>query len=168
MKIVIFVMFIFSLYGCTYTAKPYPVELDMVSHFQSNSSIHIVNTQTEGVVKIENSDAGIMNVNLKQATDAAVALFRKELEKKGIKHDALSGNTIGMSLEKFYKGNYLFAFGCTATLKVETSSGLSKKFKEHNISGIGLPQACNFAITKAVASVMNDQDIRRFIDPSLN
>jgi|LGOV01.1.fsa_nt_gb hypothetical protein len=168
MKNVFFAIIILSLYGCTYTAKPYQMKPEMVSDFHSNGSVNLVNVQTEGLIRIDNSGAGGMKVNLKDATDSAITLFRQELEKKGITSSDSSKKTISLSLERLYMGNYFVAIGCTATLSVKTASGISKTFVEQNTSGIGLPQACNFALTKVVASALNDNEIRSFIDPSLN
>lgn len=168
MKKIVLSILILSLYGCTYTAKPYPMKADMVSDFHSNSSVNVKNSQSKRIVTIENSGgpAG-MKVNLREATDSVISLFREELQKKGISQNYLSQKTLALSLEKLYMGNYFMAVGCTATLKVETASGISKQFKEQNTSGIGLPQACNFAITKVVASAINDQEIRNFMDSGL-
>lgn len=133
----------------------------MVTNFRSNSSINIVNEQDIQSAKVENS---LLNVDLHKATESTINLLESELNKKGIKNNKDSKKKIFVSVENFYFSDYFMVVGCTSTIKVKTSDGTTKTFQEHNNSGIGLAQACNFAITKTIASIINDEYIRSFIN----
>lgn len=157
---------IFALCGCTYTATPRPIEPDMVLNFHSDSAIQIINSQTTEAANIENLP---IRVNLKAATDAAIALLKEELKKKGVEYSNSSAKALALSLEKLTFRNDLIPTECTATFLVKTGSGVSKKFIGHqDLVMRGVTDACDIAITKATVSIINDQEIRSFIDPTLH
>lgn len=160
LKISIILILFLTFCGCTYKASPYPMKRDMISTFHAESSLHIKNVQKKEIVNME----GVaMQVNLKEATEAAINLLESELVSCGVKRDENSSRSLALSIDKLHYSNYFMTVGCTATISVETGNGLKKIVKEHNISGIGLPQACDFALTKAIASIVNDREIVNYI-----
>ncbi len=80
-----------------------------------------------------------MPVNLKETTATTIAFLQAEFAKSGVE------------------------VSCT----LQTGSGLKKQFRENNVSGLDIFHACNFALTKVVAAIVNDEEVRRFIDPQL-
>lgn len=170
-KITIFAMLILTLCGCTviYKAEPNPMKVGMVEQFQSNATIQIINSQTSEDSQMENVGGGMtFKINPKELTDSAIELLKEELEKNGIETNNSSPKILNLSLDKLYMGNYIMAAGCTVTITVETNSGISKIFKRQNTSSLGIWNACDFAITKVVANIINDPEIRYFIDPTLS
>ena len=153
------------LCSCTYTATPPPIEPGAVIEFQSDSFLNITNAQT-----IE--DGQILNfpqkVNLKEATESAIALLKTDLERHGVSLSDSAERKLAISLEKLSFRTDIIPTECQATFLVESDTGLSRKIKGHqNLAMKGLKTACDRAITAAATKILNDRAIRGFIDPAL-
>ena len=53
---------------------------------------------------------------------------------------------------------------CIVRGGLTTSSGLEKLYSVKNLSGIDIFHACDFALTKLVAEIINDPAVRDFLD----
>jgi hypothetical protein len=159
-KLAIVCIALFSSYGCTYTAKPHPITPDMVSSFRSDASLQLKNLQTTETAEMDNLN---LKFNLKETTKSAIELLEGELLSFGVKTDPTSTRSLGLSIDKLRYHNYFLLAGCTVTMTVETGSGLKKTINEQNNSGLGIMPACDYAITMAVANVLNDSEIRNYI-----
>lgn len=161
MKAIPPLLFVLTICGCTYTAKPWPMKPEMVTPFQSSATIKVVNTQTTGTTLIVNTPA--QKVNLKDATDKTITLLKEELGKSGVKHDDAVEKSLALSIDSVAFQNYFVAVGCDITVTYATGDGDSNSLVVDNRSGIDLNYACNFAITKAVAAIINDSQVRNYL-----
>lgn len=165
MKFASGLLILLALSGCTYTANPWPMKPDMLTPFESTSAIKILNTSATEKAPIYGTG---IKTDLHQTTEATINLLKSELSKSGLNFDEESTKTIEISLKSLASVNYFVALGCDMTYQVETGDGYSKEIKVHNKSGLSLNLACDFAITKAVADIINDEQIRSYIGTSIN
>lgn len=160
-KFTLFVFGVLLLGGCTYNVHPLPMKEGMVKNFESQFPINIINTQDAGVIKI---DGGMGDkVNLHKTTDAAIALFREELGKRGVEFKEDSGRSLSVSIDDIHVRLGFWMSRCIAFLSVETGDGFKGSFSHYDLSGIAPNIACNFAVTKVVAAALNDQNIHNYI-----
>jgi uncharacterized lipoprotein YajG len=167
MKKIVLLISVIVVCGCTYPAKPLPMKPDMILNFHSDSIIKIVNSQKTEVVKIENAKDLGYSANLRETTEETINLLSVELLKNGVTISEESEKILYISLDNIKALRYFGALGCVPTITINTSSGLNKTFQATNVSA-SLWSACDFAITKAVANIVNDDEMRNFIDDRLN
>jgi uncharacterized lipoprotein YajG len=150
--------------GCApYAPKPHVMKTGMINDYQTQSIVNVVNTQTREDSRIERF--GGVPVNLKETTNVTIQLLKEELAKRGVTFDSTSNKTLRLSVEELYHLYYIpGASVCQVTCLLEAGDGLAKKYQEVDASGLDIFHACNFAITKIVASIINDQEVRNIID----
>jgi hypothetical protein len=151
--------------GCTHRILPHPMKEGMVGEIKSQLPLEVVNIQKLEVVKIEGGIGD--NVNLRKSTDDAISLFKSELQKKGIEIRNDASRTLGVSVDKVVIGGF-WVSRCTVFITAETGDGFQKTFNEYNLSGVDPLFACQFAVTKAVALVLNNKNIHNYITDGIS
>lgn len=167
MRLSLLAVCILTLAACApYAPKPHPMKPDMVNGFHANASVNIVNNQPKDDFRIKRY--GGIPVNLKETTATTISFLREELAKNGVSFDPAEPKTLKVSVDELYQLFYIPGVDvCQVTCSVETSNGLQKIYQQKDVSGLDIFHACNFALTKVVAEIVNDQEIRTFLDPGL-
>ena len=170
--LIIVISVIFPWIGCAYHYKAtmYPVPDGSVQEFRGASTISIKNfcEQTKPV-KMENFLGDRTYADLVQATDIAIQVLEEELIKNGFSIDEMAEKEIKMSIENISYSRtyfvYFYTFRATTTLLVETGEGYKRRYNGYNVGG-SMDKAyrtCDGSITKAVASMLNDQNIINYL-----
>lgn len=151
--------------GCTHRIPPHPMKVGMVGEIKSQLPLEVVNMQKSEIVKIEGGIGD--NVNLRKSTDDAISLFKSELQKNGIQIKNDTSRTLGVSVDRVVIGGVLVS-RCTVFMTAETGDGFQKTFNEYNLSGVDSVFACQFALTKTIASVLNNENIHNYITDGIS
>ena len=168
MKKILLVICCCSLFACApYAPTPAPLKDGMITPFQADAAIKIVNSQSKDDFRI--TRYGGVPVNLKETTATTIAFLQAELAKNGVQVSPVAAKEIRLSVDELYQVPYSPPMTeiCRVSCTLETGSGLKKQFRENDVSGLDIFHACNFALTKVVAAIVNDEEVRRFIDPQL-
>lgn len=167
MKKILLVLCCCSLFACApYAPQPHAMKAGMVDSFHSEATIRLVNGQSKDDFRIKRM--GGIPVNLKETTASTIAFLRTELAKNGIGFDPDTDKALKLSVDELYQLFYIPGVDvCQVTCSLETSAGLQKQYQQKDVSGLDVFHACNFAITKVVAEIINDPEVRDFIDPKL-
>jgi len=152
--------------GCThyYVPQQYPLKLEMIPEFKGNQPISVKNTHTSNNIVLLGSQGGHKWMgDLQKWTDTAVGLFKSELGKRDviITEDAQKELKLTVTKANIYWG--FAAIRCIVYLKVETGDGYTREFEGNNPSPWTLYRACDGAITRAVAAMLNDDMILNYI-----
>ena len=151
MKKILILLLISLIAGCATTPRPFPMKPNMVSDFHINQSITIKNTASSEVFI--------------KWTNATIDFLAKELEAKGATVVDNATRVLKVRITKISQNAFwaYWACKCIIILTVETGDGYKKEFTVGNVSGLNLQRACDFCITKAVATILNDKEILRYI-----
>lgn len=159
-------LFVLLTTGCawTYRAEIYPIPPDLkVKEFKGQGeAISIKSEPIEGLVNIGNAHSSSYYADLKQVTDVTVSFLTEELSKRGflVQRDvpkSITLNVTGMNLA-------LTIGSCHCTMRIEyaTSDGRRRIFSPYNSSTL-YPRACNGALTKGIADLLNDEKLINFL-----
>jgi hypothetical protein len=160
-------LFVFLTAGCsiTYRAGIYPIPPDLkVKEFQGRGeAISIKNGAIEGKVYIGTADPYSYYADLKQVTDLTVSFLGGELSKRGfsVKMDAIKSITLNIT-----GVNLTYTIGvyhCNVKMEYTTSEGYRQLLFPYNSSGL-YNRACNGAITKGVADLLNNERLIDFLE----
>jgi hypothetical protein len=96
-------------------------------------------------------------------TDTAAGLLKSELEKRGF--DVTQGSPKEIKLTVLRANLYwgFAAIRCILFLKVETSDGYTHEYEGNNASGWTLYRACDGAVTRAIAAMLEDKVILAYL-----
>jgi len=147
------VLFLASFIAGCITPKPLPMKNGMIQNFQVKQAISIKSLRK-------------YRYNEKWA-HAAIGLLTSELEGRGatIREGAEHELQIGVVSVDQKLPAFSFTAICDIDFVVKTGSGYSKDFISHDVSG-NLQRACGFSLTKAVAEILNDEEILKYIGVS--
>jgi len=93
----------------------------------------------------------------------AAGLLKVELEKRGTKITKGAPKELRVSISRVNLFWGAWAIRCILYLSVETGDGYSKEYEGNNTSPWTLYRACDGAVTKAVAALLNDGKIRSYL-----
>ena len=139
----------------------------MVPEFKIKEQVSIINAQTSTKEVLIGSQ-GIHKWlgNLQKWTDVASGLLKTELEKRGATVNEGSPKVLKLAITRVNLFWGFSAIRCILYLRVETEDGYIKEYEGNNASPWTLYRACDGAVTKAVAAVLNDEKIFRYIRSS--
>ena len=100
--------------------------------------------------------------NLHLWTDTAVGVLKTELEKRGVTVTKRAPKTLKLSITRVCLFWAFHDVGCPLSLSVQTGDGYIRKFEVSNKS-IDLYDSCDGAITRAVAAMFDDDNIRNYL-----
>jgi len=136
----------------------------MIPDYSFNQSVRVVNVQNTETVRIKDS---LWEINLKETTDVAVELIKKELSKRGfqIQDNAkkvleIRISDVRYSLERAGLGN---VDKWIVVLSARTGNGYFKKYQEYNLLEAWGVIFSDFAITKTVAKLLSDENIINYL-----
>jgi hypothetical protein len=156
--------------GCTltYRAGVYPIPPDMkVKEFQGKGeAISIKSAAIEGVVYIGTVNPYTYYTDIKQVTDVAISLFAEELSKRGFSIQKDAVKTITLNVTGVNITYTIGSYHCNMKIEYSTSDGYRRIFFPYNSSGL-YNRACNGAITKGVAGLLNDERLIEFLRKQL-
>ena len=152
--------------GCThyYVPRQYPLKLEMIPEFKGNQPIGIQNAYTASNIVFLGSQGGHKWMgDLQKWTDTAVGLLKAELGKRNVVATENTQKELKLTVTnaKVYFG--FSVIRCIVYLKVETGDGYTREFEGNNPSPWTLYRACDGAITRAVAAMLNDDMILNYI-----
>ncbi len=154
------------LSGCTthYIPGPYPIKKGAIPDFTSSSPVGVVNALqgNSKQVVIGVADGRKYVGDLYEYTEAAVNLLQVELGEKNVPILSSAKKTLRLEVIKaslFYES---FIYKTNIALKVETDKGYIREYNVVNSSGID-DRSIDGAITKAVTSMLNDNNIIDYI-----
>ena len=159
-----FIVLLILVTSCATPIKPKisPVKPGMIPEYSFNQSVRVVNVQNTETVRIKDT---LWEVNLKETTDVAVELIKKELSKRGFQIQDNANKILEIIISDVRVGLAhvgIFAVNkCTMVLKVRPGNGYFKYYQEYN-HGL-LPTNCDFTITKTVSAMLSDEDIINYL-----
>lgn len=168
----IMILTIFSWIGCAYhyRATMYPVPTGTVQEFSGANTVSIKNfCEQKKPFLMESALGDRYYADLVQATDIAVQVLEDELVKRGFQTAEQGQKEIKLAIESITYSRtyyvYFYTFRATTTLLVETGDGSKRRFNGYNVGGdMSLPwRSCDGSITKAVAAMLNDENIIRYL-----
>lgn len=162
-----YLLLLFTLFisACaTYAPQPDPMKAEMISPFKSTSSINLINAQEQSQLRVERF--GGIPVNLQATTDETIKQLTEQLSLAGVKIDPKSSKQLKLQVQELYQFPTPPPFTeiCTIKARLTTNNKTDKTYRVENFSGIDIFHACNFALTKLVAEIINDPDIRLFLE----
>jgi hypothetical protein len=157
---------ILASFGCShhYTPKQYPIKTDMVQELNLNQAVSVVNNQhSENMVLMGAQGFHKWLGNMHLWTEVAAELLRSELINRGstVTSDAPKELKLAITRVNLFWGAW--AIRCILSLRVETGDGYIQEFEGNNASPATLYRACDGAVTKAVAALLNDDQIRQYL-----
>jgi hypothetical protein len=166
-KIILLAMVIGLLVsGCTkhYIAGVYPIPDELLkTRFTSKLSVTLINRYGDKPLPalIGQADPYTFYGDLKQMTDTLVTLLSQELSKRGMVVRDNGEKIIQLQVKSMVMA-YHFTNRTTITVNVTTTNGYSRDFAETN-SSMMYQKSFDGAITKAVAAILNDEDIINYL-----
>ena len=160
-NIILILAIIFT--GCSihYVPQPYPVGRDMVPKLKVKQAVDIINSQSKTKFKIPIGPHEYMRGNLQAWTDTAVEVLKTELKKNDIAVSDGAAKKLKLSVTRVNIFSGTWNTQCILYLKVETGDGYAKEFEGNNLSPEGFQVAGPFAVTNAVAAMLNNDKIFR-------
>ena len=165
MKTVYVIVFAFLLFGCSassYTMKPVPIaEANALNEFSTSTRVELVNDS--------------LATESEKWTAPLVTYLGQQLEQRGATIGANDGRQLKLevaSVEKKTKGTAVIpaisaAAGvketCQVTVRVETGDGYTKSDTVDS-GAYNWQTACDQAVTQAVVNILNDSDIRAYLE----
>ena len=165
-RIMKYLLLIVTLLICacaSYTPQPDPMNTSLIVPFQSATSVNILNAQHQSELRIERF--GGIPVNLQATTDATIKLLTEQLSLNGVVIDPAASKQLRLTVQELYQfpAPPPFTEICIVQAGLTTNNGIKQSYSVKNVSGIDIFHACNVALTKLVAEIMNDSDIRGFL-----
>ncbi|HUU40816.1 MAG TPA: OmpA family protein [Desulfatiglandales bacterium] len=147
-----------------YVPKQIPVKPGMIlrSEFNVVCTVNVINNQTNAKKVPIGAYSHQWWGSLMMWTDTAVGLLKSELLKRQVDVIEESPKLVKLSITnvKLYWGfDYV---GCTLNLNVETGDGYIVNLEE-TVESTDLYDSCDGAVTKAVAAMFNDWEIRNYL-----
>lgn len=153
--------------GCShnYTPNPDTFKSDPIADFKPSGEINVVNAQSSDADFLFAS-AGIHSYygRLNEWTDAAVAIAKKELEKRGMVTALGAKKTLSMSITRANSVTGFWVVRGEISLMVKTGDGHSKTFFADNRSPASLFRAIDGAVMRAVVAALNDKKIVEYLE----
>lgn len=148
----------------SYEPKPDPMKEGLVAPFQNSATVNVVNGQDQSKLQIERY--GGVPVNLKATTEETIKLLEQQLSQNGVVIDPGASKAMTLSVQELYQFPIAPPYTdiCIVRAGLTTSSGLEKLYSVKNLSGVDIFHACDFALTKLVAEIINDPVVRDFLD----
>ncbi|NVM20743.1 MAG: hypothetical protein HWN68_03050 [Desulfobacterales bacterium] len=165
-KMLLILILLITCSGCStrYVPQPYPIKPEMVPNLSAAQAVAIVNVQTDTKFKVPIGPDGHMKGNLREWTDTAVEVLKTELKKNDITISEDAPKVLKLSVTKVYMFcGTMWNARCILYLKVETGDGYAKEFEGNNFSLEGFKGASPFAVTKAVAAMLNNDKILSYL-----
>ncbi|NCF28472.1 MAG: hypothetical protein GWP69_13885 [Gammaproteobacteria bacterium] len=147
--------------GCTYhqIASPTTYEMVAIPGFSVGGSVSLINTRTSSEDALYLSSAGRKFYgNLTQWTDTAIAIARRELEKRHATIEPGATKSLGLAITSTRATEGFWGFSVFTTLKVKTGDGYTKAYTGEGSSPIAT-RAPDAAIMESVAAMFRDQKI---------
>ena len=101
--------------------------------------------------------------SLREWTDTAIGVMRKELERKGMTGAADGSKELKVKIISARGYQTAFTVQCIVQLEVETAGGYRKTFEAKAGSGVTLYRACSGAVTRAVTAALNDTKLQAYM-----
>ena len=153
--------------GCSprFVPQPYPMKPEMVPELSASQPVTIVNAQRRKSFKVPIGPDDNMKGNLRKWTDTAVEVLKTELKKNDIVISEDAPKVLNLAITKVYmfSESVMWNARCVLYLKVETGDGYSKEFEGNSFSLDGYRGASPLAVTKAVAAMLNDDNILGYL-----
>ena len=161
----IFLLFVLSVYGCTYYITPteVPMQHGMVVHrYESVDPIAITNNQrnTDYIVIMKGK---MLYANLNEWTELAIEILKSEFLENNIYVSYDSTKKLFLSVLNAQVMQEIVVVRANLELEVVTGGGHKKTYRITN-TGVDIRKACGGAITKAVAAMLNDEIILSYIE----
>lgn len=151
--------------ACTpYAPQPNPMKSGLIVPFQSTTSVSLKNDQQQNKLRIERF--GGIPVNLQATTDETLKLLSEQLSLSGVTIDPAASKQLKLTVQELYQFPTPPPFTeiCVVKAGLTTNTGLNKTYSVKNVSGVDIFHACDFALTKLVAEIMNSSDVRIFLE----
>lgn len=157
-----------------YVPKPIPVKSEMLSEPVSYpcKEVTLINNHTPSAeVSLSPCDQTFEQIgaythkwraNLRLWTETSLGVSRTELIRRGVKVTDNAPKVLKLSLNRACLRWAFRDVGCFVDLKVETGDGYVAHFEIDNRS-IDIHDSCDGAITRAVAAMFNDTEIRAYL-----
>ncbi len=159
-------LFVFLTTGCsiTYRAGIYPIPSDLkVKEFQGQrEAISLKSEATEGKVYIGTADPYSYYADLKQVSDLTVSFLGGELSKRGFSVMSDAPKSITLNVTGINLTYTIGVYHCNVKMEYATNEGHRQLLFPYNSSGL-YNRACNGAIMKGVADLLNDQNLIDFL-----
>ena len=164
----IVIVMLIGIIGCThrYTPKQYPLKPGMAPEFSGGHPISLINVQesTDEVLICKTEFNEKLFGNLQEWTDSVIGLLRSELEKRDIVPTEDADKQLRISVTQAKVETTVFTIRCFIYLKVETGDGYEKEIEINSGSFAGIyERACDGAVTRAVAAILNDDTILAYL-----
>jgi hypothetical protein len=166
LKIHIILILMITFTGCSvhYVPQPYPVGGDRVPPLKVKQAVDIINTQIDTKFKVPIGPDKYMKGNLREWTDTAVQVLKTELKKNDIAVSDGASKMLKLSVTRVNMFSGTWNTRCILYIKVETGDGYAKEFEGNNLSPEGFQIAGPFAVTNAVAAMLNNDKILGYLE----
>lgn len=163
-------LFVFLTTGCakTYRAAIYPIPpVFKVKEFQGQGeAVSIRSEPMEGEIFIGTiGGSRSYYADIKQVSDVIASFLAEELSKRGFLVQRDAPKSITLNVYKINLGIYLELYRCNIKMFYRTSDGFGREFLAYN-AGWNPDRACNGAITRGVADLLNDEKLIDFLKSS--
>jgi len=159
---------ILLLTGCThqYAPQKYPLQEGAAAGLNRVGAVDVVNGQTAtGLVLLGVQGAHKWMGDLHEWTETAVQLTSDELRKRGGRTGPGAPATLTLQVTR---ANLYWGFAsirCILHLKATTGEGYVREFEGNNSSPWTLYRACDGAVTRTVAAMLEDPEIINYLKP---
>jgi hypothetical protein len=151
--------------GCTYHQKASPTTYEMVAipAFSVSSSVSLINTRTSSEDALYLSSAGRKFYgNLTQWTDTAIAIAKRELEKRGAAIEPGATKSLGLAITSTHATEGFWGFSVFTNMEVKTGDGYTRTYRGEGSSPIAT-RAPDAAIMESVAAMFRDPKIMDYL-----
>lgn len=153
--------------GCALHYSPTVISrFDPIDEFQTHAEVGLINGQPSTADYKFYFTAPYYNhvTNLHDCTDVAIQTAERELTKRGAQINKNAGKTLTLEITDLNisapGGGRIFS---TATLQVQTSSGLSRFYKGQDF-GFNIQNQLDGMISRSVVQMLNDPKIVEFLN----
>ncbi len=152
------------LSACTpYAPKPDPMKAGLIDPPQSASAVSLLNGQNQSELRVERF--GGIPVNLQATTEETLKMLAEQLGLVGVAIEPAASKQLKLAVQELYQFMAAPPFTeiCVVRASLTANNGINKAYSVKNASGIDIFHACNFALTKLVAEIVNDSEVRSFL-----
>jgi hypothetical protein len=146
-----------------YAPKPDPMKNGLINPLESASAVGLLNDQSQSEPRIERF--GGIPVNLQATTEETLKMLSEQWRLNGVTVEPAAPKQLKLAVQELYQfmASPPFTEICIVRARLSANNGMSKALSVKNASGVDIFHACNFALTKLVAEIVNDPDVRSFL-----